>query len=221
MQYPKIHSLWKRQGWYLEEGKKNNPEYQQGRQSFIIGDYAIPEFEIIKYWRVSEKIDGTNIRINLRDKVEFHGRNTDSNIPKKLYNYLANEFTYEKLDKVLEGDLKSRNIWLFGEGYGAGIQSCGGNYRKYMGFILFDVFINGWWLEQDSVQDIACKLNIPFVPTLANMTNEEIMEYVKSKPLSLCSEDKQVMEGIVARTDPTLIRRSGEPLMMKLKCKEF
>lgn len=52
MQYPKIHSLWKRQGWYLEEGKKNNPEYQQGRQSFIIGDYALPEFEIInKLWK--------------------------------------------------------------------------------------------------------------------------------------------------------------------------
>ena len=204
MQYPKIHSLWKRQGWYLEEGKKNNPEYQQGRQSFIIGDYALPEFGIIKQWRVSEKVDGTNIRIHLGDKVEFHGRNTDSNIPTKLYHYL-----------------KSRNIWLFGEGYGAGIQSCGGNYRKDLGFILFDVFINGWWLEQEQVQDMAYNLNILHVPTLGSMTEEEIVEYVKSKPLSHCSEDKQIMEGIVARTEPTLIRRSGEPLMMKLKCKEF
>ena len=59
------------------------------------------------------------------------------------------------------------------------------------------------------------------VPTLGSMTEEEIVEYVKSKPLSHCSEDKQIMEGIVARTEPTLIRRSGEPLMMKLKCKEF
>lgn len=71
MQYQKIHSLWKRQGWYLEEGKKNNPEYQKGRQSFIVGDYALPEFGIIKQWRVSEKVDGTNIRIHLTDKVDF------------------------------------------------------------------------------------------------------------------------------------------------------
>ena len=221
MIYPKIHSLWKRQGWYLEEGKKNNIDYQQGRQSFIVGDYALPEFGIIKQWRVSEKIDGTNIRIQLRDKVSFHGRNDDSNIPKKLYHYLSNEFTYEKLDKALEGDIASRNIWLFGEGYGASIQSCGGNYRKDLGFMLFDVFINGWWLQQDSVQEIACKLNIPCAPTIGYMTNEEIVDYVKSKPLSLCSEDKQTMEGIVARTEPVLVRRSGEPLMMKLKCKEF
>ena len=62
---------------------------------------------------------------------------------------------------------------------------------------------------------------MPCVPTLALMTNEEIIDYVKSKPLSLCSEDKQVMEGIVARTEPVLMRRNGEPLMMKLKCKEF
>jgi ATP-dependent RNA circularization protein (DNA/RNA ligase family) len=221
MQYPKIHSLWKRQGWYLEEGKKNNPEYQKGRQSFIIGDYALPEFGIIKQWRVSEKVDGTNIRIHLTDKVEFHGRTADSNLPTKLYHYLSNEFTYEKLDKILTSDTTGRNIWLFGEGYGAGIQSCGGNYRKDMGFILFDIFVNGWWLGQDNVQEIASQLNISYVPTLGLMTESEIIEYVKSKPLSLCSEDKQIMEGIVARTEPVLVRRSGEPLMMKLKCKEF
>lgn len=221
MKYPKIHSLWKRAGWYLEEGKKNNPEYQKGKQSFIIGDYALPEFQIIKQWRVSEKIDGTNIRIHLSNKVEIHGRTDDSDIPKKLYHYLANEFTYEKLNKVFLADSQIVNIWLFGEGYGAGIQSCGGNYRKDLGFILFDVFIDGWWLEQNSVQDIAYQLNIPCVPTLGLMTETQIIEYVKSKPFSLCSEDEQVLEGIVARTEPLLIRRNGEPLMMKLKCKEF
>ena len=221
MIYPKIHSLWKRQGWYLEEGKKNNIEYQQGRQSFIVGDYALPEFGIIKQWRVTEKIDGTNIRIHFSNKVEFHGRNDDSNIPKKLYHYLSNEFTYDKLYLALVVGAETRNIWLFGEGYGATIQSCGGNYRKDLGFILFDVFINGWWLEHSSVQEIAYKLNIPCAPSLGFMTESEIVGYVKSKPLSLCSEDKQVMEGIVARTEPILVRRSGEPLMMKLKCKEF
>jgi len=48
MEYVKINSLWKRQGWYFEEGKKNNPEYQKGRQSFIIGDYSEPEFGNVK-----------------------------------------------------------------------------------------------------------------------------------------------------------------------------
>lgn len=63
MIYPKINSLWKRQGWYLEGDKKKSADYQAGRQSFIVGDYAQPEFGIFKYWHVEEKIDGTNIRL--------------------------------------------------------------------------------------------------------------------------------------------------------------
>lgn len=221
MEYPKIHSLWKRHGWYLEEGKKNNPDYQKGRQSFIIGDYACPEFGNIKKWLVQEKIDGTNIRIHLTDSVSFFGRTTEATIHQNLYKYLSQTFTFDKLDSVFKKDEGVRDIWLFGEGYGAKIQGCGGNYRKDMAFMLFDIKIGKYWLQQSSVQDIALQLGIPYAPIIGIMTEEEIVSYVKSKPLSLCSEDSQVMEGIIARSEPLMLFRGGEPLMMKLKCKEF
>lgn len=43
----------------------------------------------------------------------------------------------------------------------------------------------------------------------------------ESNPLSLCSEKPQVMEGIIARTDPLLLMRNNQRLMWKLKCKDF
>lgn len=228
MEYVKINSLWKREGWYFDQDKKKSLDYQKGRQSFIIGDYADPEFGCIKKWRVDEKVDGTNIRIfyqagqlldeNVRS-VKFGGRTKDAQLPTHLLSYLQDHFTTDILSEVFPGPLA--DVILFGEGYGHKIQGCGGNYRKDVGFILFDVWVGGWWLKREDVRLIAEQLNIPMVPDLGVMTEEEIVEFVKSKPLSRCSDTPQMMEGIIARSEPLMLFRNGKPLMWKLKCKEF
>jgi len=83
MEYPKIHSLFKR---------------REEDHSLILGDYSCQEFELIKRWRVEEKIDGTNIRIvydpNAEfDKVTILGRSKDSGMPVYLLAFLTNHFT--------------------------------------------------------------------------------------------------------------------------------
>ena len=232
MEYPKINSLWKRQGWYFEDGKKNSPEYQAGRQSFIIGDYAEPEFGNIKKWRVDEKIDGTNVRIvfsraqsggqTLFDGwstgVTYLGRTENAQMPTHLLAYLQSTLTKECIGKAFP---EATDVILFGEGYGPKIQAGGGNYRSDAGFILFDVFVGGWWLKWEDVTEIAHKLGIPHSPHLGIMTEEEIVEFVKSKPLSRCSVIPQMMEGVIARADPLVLFRNGKPVKWKLKCKEF
>ena len=231
MEYPKIHSLWKRQGWYLEDGKKDNPDYQKGRQSFIEGDYACPEFANIKKWLVQEKVDGTNVRVVYSELpqpegfdsvscITIKGRTDNSDMPKKLYWHLQEAFGKTLMREVFP-DTDKAYVTLYGEGYGPQIQKGGGNYRKDIGFILFDVKIGNWWLQQSAVKEIAAKLNVPYAPTIGIMTEHEIVAYVKSKPLSLCSLTPQVMEGIVARPEPLVLFRDGKPLMMKLKCREF
>jgi len=228
MEYPKIHSLYKRHGWYFDQDKKKSPDYQKGRQSFIVGDYAEPEFGNIKRWRIDEKIDGTNIRIFWdRDvamdgplNVRFGGRTKDAQIPCHLLEYLQNHFTKERLEAVFPFDTATRGV-LFGEGYGPKIQACGGNYRKECGFILFDVNIGGWWLKREDVKSIADQLLIPMVPDLGIMTEEEVVEFVKSKPLSQCSITPHVMEGVMCRSEPLMLFRNGKPIQFKLKCKEF
>jgi ATP-dependent RNA circularization protein (DNA/RNA ligase family) len=224
MEYPKINSLWKREGWYFEEGKKKSADYQRGRQSFIVGDYAQQEFGNIKRWSVEEKVDGTNIRIFYEDgRVRFGGRTKEAQIPCHLFDYLQATFGDWNLGRVFpskENEAYPRVI-IFGEGYGPKIQACGGNYRHEVGFIGFDVYCGGWWLKRESVMEVMHSLGVSMVPQLGVMTEEEIVEFVKSKPLSKCSVNPQMMEGVVCRPEPTMLYRDGEPIMFKLKCKEF
>lgn len=238
MSYPKINSLFKRRGWYFDESQKKNPEFQRTRQDFIFGDYACPEFALIKRWNVTEKVDGTNIRIVYKkicgefQKPQILGRHEDSLTPEyvtKALEYLATE---ESFNKAFSLDQPSFEVILFGEGYGPKIQSAGRFYRDDIGFILFDVKIKqhhnegisttrSYWLKRSCVNDVAASLGIPSVPELGIMTEDEIVKFVISRPFSLCSKYPQVIEGIVARSEPQLFLRGGDPLMFKLKVKDF
>jgi hypothetical protein len=216
MIYPKINSLWKRQGWYLEGDKKKSADYQKGRQSFIIGDYAQEEFGIFKYWHVEEKIDGTNIRIILKPDgtYEIKGRQEESKVPQSIIDSIGwtlKNFRWEGAEKLI----------LFGEGYGPKIQE-GHHYRDNVGFMLFDVFVNGKFLSRKEVYKFAdaLKFNKPF--ELGIMSEESIVELMKSHPQSPTAIKPYKMEGIIARSHP-LCRNNdnGEIIMWKLKCKDF
>jgi hypothetical protein len=225
MEYVKIHSLWKREGWYFEQGKATTKEGQKDRQSFIVGDYACAEFGNIKRWNVTEKIDGTNVRIHLARNEDrfipgFYGRHSYSAMPSELFNFLSDKFDAELLSKTIDMGNCTSAI-LYGEGYGPKIQAAGNKYSDRLSFMLFDVVIGKYWLPRDIVKDIALKLDVPVVPDLGIMTEEQIVEYVKSKPLSQCSLHPQVIEGVVARSEPCVYFKDGTPVMFKLKCKEF
>ncbi len=221
----KIHSLWKRQGWYFDQDKKKLRDYQKDRHSFILDEYACPEFGNIKRWHVEEKVDGTNIRIIYRDgKVSFGGRTSAAQLPCHLLQYLQDNFYHDLLHKVFPPENETSGyppVILYGEGYGVKIQGCGGNYRSDVGFILFDVLVGKWWLKREDVRELASKLNVPMCPFIGLMKEEDIIDYVKSKPKSLCSEHEQVMEGVVCRSEPLMLFRDGSPILWKLKCKEF
>jgi ATP-dependent RNA circularization protein (DNA/RNA ligase family) len=219
MEYPKINSLWKRHGWYFDENAKKNKELQEGRQSLIEGDYAEEAFGNVRKWHVQEKVDGTNIRIYYENsQVRFAGRTEAAQLPCHLLTFLQDHFVPARFHNAFPD---AQFVELFGEGYGPKIQACGGNYRKTAGFILFDVKVGNWWLAQSDVKALAQQLEVPYAPEIGIMTEEEIVAFVKSKPLSRCSEIPQMMEGIIARSHPLMLFRNGKPMMWKLKCKEF
>jgi hypothetical protein len=64
-------------------------------------------------------------------------------------------------------------------------------------------------------------LIIKVVPEFGLMTEEEIIQLVKSKPLSLCSRNPQMMEGVICRSEPLMLFRNKEPMKWKLKWKDF
>ena len=207
MKYPKNNTLWKRD-------KDNN-------FNIIEGDYSCEEFKSITRWEVTEKIDGTNIRVyfNPVDKsISFEGRTNKAIIPEFLLESLKELFDVDKMSEVFA---ESKEVILYGEGYGDKIQGVGSKYRKDTSFILFDVIVENWWLDRENVIDIADKLNIKRVPSLGIMTTEQIISLVKSNPYSIVSEEPLISEGVVVRSHPLMFFRSGKPIMWKLKTNDY
>jgi hypothetical protein len=260
IKYPKIDTLYKREFTerdpvtgeirYLKQPKG-------GKNKLIIGDYAVPEFESIKYWTVTEKLDGTNIRIEYiseeilsvcegmvtcvrKGRVEFGGRTDNASIPATLVRYLTEVFTAEKMEAVFPS---AKHVILFGEGVGGKINLPEGEkvspYGVGCGFVLFDAIIDGWWLEQDKIRQIAKDLSIKSVPlleycfpgekvgdisTMASTfiwTKEQIEEFIKTKPKSLRYHHN--IEGVVARSWPQMFFRDRDkgPIMFKLKVRDY
>ena len=175
---------------------------------------------------MTEKIDGTNVRISFTPpgKIIFSGRTDNAQMPVKLLEHLTNVFTAEKLSAVFQET--ESEIMLFGEGYGEKIQD-GGNYRSGISFRLFDVLIGGWWLEPDSLVVIAGGLGIETVPYVAQIgslpeTRDDLLGIIQSSHVATLEKGQEYQaEGIVARTYPLLLTRSGKRLMWKLKFRDF
>jgi hypothetical protein len=189
------------------------------------GVFSKPEFENIWEWQFTEKIDGMSIRIEYDNSnlcygslLAFTGRTGKSILSQKMILYLKEKFKRSHLEEVFG---EAKDVVLFGEGYGGGIQKGGGKYREDNGFILFDVWTDGWWLARESVEQVASELGIKCVPIIPGTTFEDAIAYVLSKPQSLITETEKMAEGVVAKSDPLLLFRNGNPLAWKLKCKDY
>jgi len=208
LEYPKINTIWKR-----DENDKFN---------IIEGDYSCPEFDAIKTWHITEKIDGTNIRVIFdRSKnleLKFLGKTDKSEIPLFLIEYLKQAFDKELFIKQFPDFLK---VVLYGEGYGNRIQSVGKKYRGDASFILFDTLIDGWWLEPDKTKALAKELNIDYVPELGIMTKEKTISLVQHGFPSALAKQNLNAEGVVARSYPFMLFRNGKPITWKLKSNDY
>lgn len=185
------------------------------------GEWSRPEFGYLKdlTWYGTEKIDGTNIRIMWDGKsVVLGGKTDNAQLPSDLVKNLQDQFmTIEKRQKFAE-KFGTKQVCFYGEGYGAGIQK-GGNYRVDKGFILFDVMIDGSWLNHGNVTGIAESFGMTLVPTVVEGTLEQLIAYVESKPDSTFGSFE--MEGIVARPAYVMLNSRGERLVTKIKVKDF
>ena len=219
----------------MAEYQKIQTLFKRDERNIIIPDqFTYPEFEVLKdlKWECTEKIDGTNIRIELESSgnpedgiiMSFKGRTDKAVIPEHLLTKLNWLFDREHLMEVLNitDETQNCNITLYGEGYGAKIQK-GGNYiSNDVNFILFDVKIGKWWLDRESIKDIADKLGINAVPLMGYMTIPEAIEYVKKGFKSTIAENKDYdAEGLVLKTPCGLLKRDGERLITKIKTVDF
>lgn len=201
--YHKIQTIYKR---------------DQKTHKIIEGDFSRPEFEYLLYnkWRWTEKVDGTNIRIMPKpEKVYIGGKTDRANLPTKLYTNLVDMFPQGKMAEVfkLGGD-----ICLYGEGYGSGIQK-GGKYCQDQTFVLFDILIDGWWLQREAVEKIATSLGVDIVPIVGYYTLEQAVEIVREGYLSEWGHF--MAEGLVGTPEIPLFARNGERIITKIKHCDF
>ena len=219
----------------MAEYQKIQTLFKRDERNIIIPDqFTYPEFEVLKdlKWECTEKIDGTNIRVELESSgnpedgiiMSFKGRTDKAVIPEHLLTKLNWLFDRERLMEVfnITDETQDCNITLYGEGYGAKIQA-GGNYLgNKVGFILFDVRIDKWWLKRSDCEGIAEKLGCPIVPIIGNMTLLEAIDFVKKGFKSTIAENKDYdAEGLVLRTPDGLQFRDGQRIILKIKTCDF
>jgi len=205
LEYPKIQTVYLR-------------DLDNTYKTLLEGQFARPEFEYLKNntWIFTEKVDGTNIRVTWnRASVEFAGKTDRADIPKVLR---------EKLQEMFAPEVflawEAPSLTLYGEGYGAKIQKGGGTYLPDgCSFMLFDVMIDGLWLERHNVEDIAHKLKIDVVPIVGQGTLFDAVEMVKSGYASRLR--KTPPEGLVMRPKVEMLDRRRTRIITKVKTHDF
>jgi hypothetical protein len=210
-QYQKINTVFKRD--MTNHGK------------IIVGEYSEPEFEYLKdnIWDFTEKVDGTNIRVMWDgEAVTFGGKTDNAQLPVLLL---------YKLQELFEGTIKKQlfiekfgieentKVCLYGEGYGAKIQSGGKYIKNGVDFVLFDVKIGDWWLQRKDVVDIANYFGIKVVPIIGFGTLSQMVEITKKGFYSQWGNF--IAEGIVARPQTELKTRRGDKVITKIKYKDL
>ena len=206
-EYHKIQTIFKR-------------DMASKRKTLMEGDWTLPEFEYLagNAWTFTEKVDGTNIRVILKDgAIAFGGRTEDADIPLPLLGRLNERFL--PLAKTLGEVFTDGAAVLYGEGYGAKIQKGGGHYRADQDFVLFDVRVGPWWLQRADVEDVAQKLGLDVVPVIGEGTLHDAVAMAKAGIRSTWGDFQA--EGIVARPKVELNTRGGQRLIAKIKCRDF
>lgn len=202
-EYHKIQSIYKRD----PKGK------------FLMGQFSRPEIEFLENleWNFTEKVDGTNIRLGYDDEGNFRigGRTERAQIPTFLLDALQDLDLGTRLHEAVD----TKNVCLYGEGYGAKIQKGGGNYRPDNGFVLFDVRIGNFWLLREDVEDIASQLGLDIVPKVGRGTLGEGIKIVTEGLQSYWG--KFEAEGIIATPTVPMFDRRGSRIITKIKAKDF
>lgn len=194
----------------------------KGTKKMIEGKFRNPSVEFLanNEWVFTEKIDGTNIRIYWDGhNISFGGRTEKAQIPKHLMDKLNELFQNNETEELFEQEFGEREVILFGEGYGNKIQKVGSQYRSDVGFILFDVMINGNYQSRETVETVAQLFNLELVPIVLQGTIQDGVNFVKSKPDSTIGTAP--MEGIVGRPKIELQDRCGNRIIVKIKTVDF
>ena len=208
--YPKFYAPFSRRE--LENGK---------RSKYIDSD--LPRLELLPYmnhatnWVVSEKMDGTNTRIIWDGyKVDVMGRTASSQLQGYQNELLRtlNENDNYKFDETFG----TQPVVIYGEAFGGKIQSNPHGVEPQ--FQVFDINIDGVWLEYDKVEEISVLLGLEMVPHSVVKGWDEVLG-VFTDSFFNAQDAGKYFEGLVAVPAHMPLTRTGERVITKIKVVDF
>lgn len=212
---------------------KINTLYKRDKQKHIIyGDYSLPIFDYLKdnKWRWFEKVNGTNTDLAYdmkREVLEVHGKTDEADNPVGLREKileLAIKENFQNVFKPTTAEDRDNIVRIYGEGYGNDIGDEGRALLKDdYGFIVFDIMINGFFLEWNVVEKICEKLGLKTVAFVGEMTIFEAENLVRSRTLysTLVPDNKLLAEGLVGRPKFDLYDKLNNRIITKMKVRDY
>ena len=201
----------------------------EGTKKLIYGEFRDKTVEFLRWnnWIWTEKIDGTNIRVEWDGHAfNFSGRTDNAVIPDHLLERLREIFLNTSTEEIVEQLFGEKHVVFYGEGYGCKIQN-GGDYitnkqtNEDCDFIVFDIEVDGLYLERKNVEEICKALGLKVVPIVGNGNLIDAVVYVKEHHNSKLGAGLHPMEGIVCRPEYELKDRRGKRLIVKIKWEDF
>lgn len=203
--YPKFYAPYKR---------KKDSKYLELTQ---------PREELLPYmndktcWWVSEKLDGTNTRIIWDGyKVDVKGRTSSSQL-QGYQNELLRELIQNDNYKFDE-TFGTKEVTIYGEAFGGKIQKNPHGVEPQ--FMVFDINIDGVWLQYPDVSKIAESLGLRYNNHVLIMGWDTVMDAFKETVKQRLDED-EYFEGLVAVPGHMPLTRLGERVMTKIKVADF
>jgi len=171
-------------------------------------------------WIVSEKIDGTNIRVHWDGhRVEWSGRTDASQLPKEVEMLLQEKFGESEI--IFEQNFGEKEVFLFMECYGGKIQ--GGLYGGKERLIGFDVMINDTYLDKMVIKDIFDKFNVETIEFKVVSNLQVAIDYVMNhaEHSEHCDDKYNEIEGLVCVPAVRLYDNQGKRIIVKIKKKDL
>ena len=199
----------------------------------IMWQWTHPLFEYLAEceWDITEKVDGTNIRIMWNplmemkspfsdeapyNKLLFGGKTDKAHLPPHLFAKLSETFTEEKFEELYP----ETSMCIYGEGFGIKIQGGGKYIKDDVDFCAFDVNIGGIWLDRPDVHEIAQNFGVPYAPEIGVMPLKEAIGMIVGQQLKSAWGDF-LPEGVVARPKIEIKNKIGRRTICKIKHGDF
>lgn len=148
--------------------------------------------------------------------IKYDGRTDNAELPGGVVDYLDDKLSCAKMMELFQ----DRKVIIYGEGYGGKIQK-GSGYSVTQKFIVFDIFIEGFWLRRSDVEEICNNLGLDIVPIILTGSLDEAVYIVKNGFMSTISDGSVQSEGLIGRTKVPLFDHHGNRLITKLKTCDF